>query len=303
MQLLVKAFVEFLGTFVLVHAVCLAFNQVSMSASPALASGLCLAFLVYSFGHISGGHFNPAVSTGVWIGGGCDFMTWAMYLFAQFTGGIVGGVVAAKVATDGPFPVFSSENHDEGLWMEFLFTFIMVTTHLNCSLTMNGSYADNSFFGMAVGFVFIVAMFLQSYVPAHFGRTFSSGALNPALFIGANIGSKIFGDRSLTASALVPDVGGKYWAYFLLAEFSACIIAGWFFVMTEQCVVAHHKGYGSTTEEETTEVVNKPSGGYRAEVLPAEISFEQGNHAIPTNYGNGQGQPAYVIGSQVEMTY
>jgi len=295
LQLVIKSFVEFLGTFILVHAVCLSFNQMSSHASPALAAGFTLVFLVYTFGHVSGGHFNPAVSTGVWIGGGLDFVTWGLYIFAQFAGGIVGGVISAKVATDGPFPVYTSEGHDEGLWLEFLFTFALVTAFLNSSLTINGSYSENSFFGLAVGLVFVVALYLQTFTDVAPGFTVSSGALNPALFLGANIGSIVFGDRGF-ARVLDLNVEGKYWALFLFIEFLAAVVAGFFFVVTEQWIVAENKGYGSDTEE-TTEVVEKV-------IEPAGYGNQNyGNNAPAQNYGNNAPAQNYGNAQNVEMTY
>lgn len=97
---------EFLGTFVLVLGGCGA--AVLAAAVPelgigyagvALAFGLTLVAGIYALGHISGGHFNPAVTVGLWLGqrfGGRDVLP---YIIVQVIGGIAAGGVLLAIAS------------------------------------------------------------------------------------------------------------------------------------------------------------------------------------------------------------
>lgn len=95
-----KYFAEFLGTFWLVFGGCgsavlaAAFPQLGIGfAGVALAFGLSVLTAAYALGHISGGHFNPAVSVGLWVGGRFDAKDLIPYIVAQ----VVGATAAAFV--------------------------------------------------------------------------------------------------------------------------------------------------------------------------------------------------------------
>jgi aquaporin Z len=92
-----KLLAEAIGTFTLVSAVC---GSALFSAPAggglvgvAFAVGLSVLTMAYAVGHISGGHFNPAVTLGLWAGGRCKTEDLAPYIIAQ----VIGGVVAAGV--------------------------------------------------------------------------------------------------------------------------------------------------------------------------------------------------------------
>ena len=72
---------EFIGTFV--------FLTVILTTGQALPIGLALAAAIYFGGSISGGHFNPAVSTMMLIKGAIGVETWIAYVIAQILGGIL----------------------------------------------------------------------------------------------------------------------------------------------------------------------------------------------------------------------
>ena len=93
-----KLFAEFFGTFWLVFGGCgsavfaAAFPELGIGfAGVALAFGLTVLTMAYAVGHISGGHFNPAVSLGLWAGGKFDAKELPGYIVAQ----VVGAIVAA----------------------------------------------------------------------------------------------------------------------------------------------------------------------------------------------------------------
>jgi aquaporin Z len=95
-----KYFAEFIGTFWLVFGGCgsavlaAAFPELGIGfVGVALAFGLTVLTGAYALGHISGGHFNPAVSIGLWVGGRFNAKDLAPYIIAQ----VVGGIFAAFI--------------------------------------------------------------------------------------------------------------------------------------------------------------------------------------------------------------
>lgn len=68
----------------------------------ALAFGLTVMAGIYAVGHISGGHFNPAVSIGLAIAGRTEWKHIPGYIVSQILGGLVGAAVVFLVAADGP---------------------------------------------------------------------------------------------------------------------------------------------------------------------------------------------------------
>src|SRR4051794_36892204 len=66
------------------------------------AFGLTVLTMAYAFGHISGGHFNPAVTVGLWVGKRFDGPSVLPYIGAQLVGGILGAAVVYGIATGQP---------------------------------------------------------------------------------------------------------------------------------------------------------------------------------------------------------
>ncbi|MGL4542089.1 MAG: aquaporin Z [Polymorphobacter sp.] len=104
-----RLFAEFFGTFWLVFGGCgsavlaAAFPELGIGfAGVALAFGLTVLTMAYAVGHISGGHFNPAVTIGLWAGGRIPGRDIAPYVTAQVIGGIVASFVLLQVASGHP---------------------------------------------------------------------------------------------------------------------------------------------------------------------------------------------------------
>lgn len=99
-----KYVAEFLGTFGLVLGGCgtavFAGSHVGF-AGVALAFGLTVLVGAYAFGHISGAHFNPAVSLGLWIGGKMETKDLLPYMIAQILGAIVAALILYLVLIFG----------------------------------------------------------------------------------------------------------------------------------------------------------------------------------------------------------
>lgn len=106
MKLSQKLAAEFIGTFWLVLGGCgsavlaAAFPEVGIGLlGVSLAFGLTVMTLIYGLGHISGAHFNPAVSVGLWIGGRFDSKELIPYIVAQVVGGIAGAGILYAIAS------------------------------------------------------------------------------------------------------------------------------------------------------------------------------------------------------------
>lgn len=123
-----KLLAEFFGTFWLVFGGCgsaifaAAFPGLGIGfAGVALAFGLTVVTMAYAVGHISGGHFNPAVSVGLWIGGRFKSSELAGYIIVQVLGAIAAATVLYIIAsgapgfsTDGGFAANGYGEHSPG---------------------------------------------------------------------------------------------------------------------------------------------------------------------------------------------
>ncbi|HXY32217.1 MAG TPA: aquaporin [Gemmatimonadaceae bacterium] len=183
---------EFIGTFFLVLTVGLTVVRGTQFAG--LAIGCSLMIMVYMGGHISGGHYNPAVSLAVWLRGKLPTKELAPYWISQLLGAIVASLVVlfvlGKTFTAAPGADVTST---AALLIELLFTFALALVVLNVA-TSQGT-AGNSFYGLAIGFTIVVA--------AYAGGPISGGAFNPAVGLGPMIVNAMFGGGSL----------GNMWIY------------------------------------------------------------------------------------------
>jgi aquaporin Z len=171
-----KYVTEFIGTFGLVFTVgCAVMTAGSLAP---LAIGAVLMVLVYAGGHISGGHYNPAVTLGVFLRGkmprGDVWPYWAAQFVAAFLAAwlakftINPGIVQA-VSINGAHGAFSA------MFAEFFFTFALVYVVLNTATSKN--QPGNQFFGLAIGFTVGAGAFAVGSI--------SVGAFNPAVAFGA----------------------------------------------------------------------------------------------------------------------
>jgi aquaporin Z len=132
-------FAEFLGTFTLVFIGAFA---VAVTATPdtnasvlvpALAHGLILVGLASAYGGISGGHFNPAVTLAMLVGGKIDVVKAAIYMVVQFVGSIVAAFALVAILPD-PFNYgqttgsLTATNVGNAVLMEAFLTFLLVST-------------------------------------------------------------------------------------------------------------------------------------------------------------------------------
>lgn len=175
-----KLLTELLGTFFLLTVIALA-GPIGPLAP--LAIGGMLMALVYMGGHVSGAHYNPAVSLGVFLRGKIGVAELAGYWVAQLVGAALafafGYLVSGRSGGIHPGP---HVHWLSALAVETAFTLALVTVVLNVALTEQTR--GNSFYGLAIGAVIAAAAFV--------GGPISGGAYNPAVGFGATFGSAVF---------------------------------------------------------------------------------------------------------------
>jgi len=171
-----KYLVEFVGTFFLVFTVgCTVVGNGAGALAP-LAIGSALMVMVFAGGHISGGHYNPAVTLGVWLRGKCESKDVAPYMISQIIGAVL-AALAVKYLKAGAAVTPMSLSTLPALLAEFLFTFALVFVVLNTA-TAKGT-AGNSFYGLAIGFTVMTGAFAVGNI--------SGGAFNPAVAMGISV--------------------------------------------------------------------------------------------------------------------
>ena len=171
-----KLVVEFIGTFFLVFTVCMATNpKTGAGALAPLAIGAVLMVMVFAGGHISGGHYNPAVSTAVLLRGKMTSDEWVPYVVTQLIAGLIAALIARAAAGAGHAGSFAGVG--KMLIVEFLFTFALAYVVLNVA-TARGT-EGNSFYGLAIGFTVAAGAFAVGGI--------SGGAFNPAVAFGASV--------------------------------------------------------------------------------------------------------------------
>jgi len=164
---------EFIGTFFLVFTVCAA--ALSGASLAPLAIGAVLAAMVFAGGHISGGHYNPAVSLAAFVRGRLGIVDLACYTAAQLLAGVVAAYAAKYVVavhTDR-FTIASSDLLRAFL-AELLLTFALAYVVLNVATSKD--HPKNSFYGLAIGLTVLAGAVAVGGV--------SGGAFNPAVGIG-----------------------------------------------------------------------------------------------------------------------
>lgn len=165
---------EFIGTFFLVLTVGLTVvGEVSLAP---LAIGASLMVMVYMGGHVSGAHYNPAVSLAVLLrgkmGSAGEFVG---YVASQLAGAAVAALVVYGVLEKSFVPAPAQQaSITSALLVEILYTFALALVVLNSAASAKTH--GNSFYGLAIGFTIVVAAFA--------GGPISGGAFNPAVGLG-----------------------------------------------------------------------------------------------------------------------
>jgi aquaporin Z len=171
-----KYLVEFIGTFFLVFTVGATVIPPGVGLFAPLAIGASLMVMVFAGGHVSGGHFNPAVTLAVWLRGRLPARDVIPYWIAQIAAAFVAAWLMHFFKLEG-----SAQELPIGVKAafaaEFIFTFALAWVVLNTA-TAKGT-AGNSFYGLAIGMTVMVGAFAVGNV--------SGGAFNPAVATGITL--------------------------------------------------------------------------------------------------------------------
>src|SRR5579862_4944845 len=171
-----KYLTEFIGTFFLVLTIGCSVVIGGAGVIAPLAIGSALMVMIYAGGHVSGGHYNPAVTLGVWVRGRCATADVIPYWIAQLIGAAVAAVVLNYLKGDiSAKPMVLKTG--PALLAEFLFTFALVYVVINTA-TAKGT-ANNSFYGLAIGFTVLAGAFSVGSI--------SGAAFNPAVAVGISV--------------------------------------------------------------------------------------------------------------------
>ncbi len=181
---------EMIGTFFLVFTI----GMASGSLAP-IAIGSALMVMIYMGGHVSGAHYNPAVTIGVFLRGAMEKGDVAPYIAAQIVGAALAAIVV-QIMTQGTFaPAPGVEGVAAPLLAEILMTFALVLVILNVATSK--ATEGNSYYGLAIGFTVTVGAFAVGGV--------SGGAFNPAVGTGPILIDSLMGDGGF----------GNLWLYWV----------------------------------------------------------------------------------------
>jgi aquaporin Z len=176
----VKYAVEAIGTFFLVFTVGAAVGSGSPLAP--LGIGAVLMVMIYAGGHLSGGHYNPAVTMAVLMRRRIGLRDAVAYWVVQFGAGLLAAVVVRTVVdptrtATAAGMTLTGRTLVAAFVVELLFTFALCYVVLNVATSKH--HPDNSFYGLAIGFTVVAGAFAVGAI--------SGGAFNPAVSLGAAV--------------------------------------------------------------------------------------------------------------------
>ena len=148
----------------------------------ALAHGLAIAVMVSAVGHVSGGHFNPAITVGAWVTRRIETGVAVAYVAAQLAGALLGALALRLVLPGSAWdpvvlgtPLVSPGIADwQAIAIEAILTFFLVWVVFATALDPEGAFGKIA--GLAIGFTIAMDMMM--------GGPFTSAAMNPARSIG-----------------------------------------------------------------------------------------------------------------------
>lgn len=174
---------EFIGTFTLVFigvgAIAMASDGSAGLLAIALAHGLALVVMISALGAISGGHFNPAVSIGLWLAGKISAPTFVAYVIAQVLGAAAAAALILVALPDqvravsvGTPALAAGVGSASALILEAVLTFFLVFVVYGTAVDRRAPKLGGLFIGLTVTMGILVA------------GPVTGGALNPARHLG-----------------------------------------------------------------------------------------------------------------------
>jgi aquaporin Z len=169
-----KYAVELIGTFFLVFTV--GASVIAGSAFAPLAIGAVIMVMVYAGGHVSGGHYNPAITMAALVRGRVGVRDAVGYWVAQLVGGLIAALVVDWVVQRAPTTPQTLSGHAliAAVVVELLFTFALCYVVLNVATSKDTT--NNSFYGLAIGFTVVAGAIAVGGI--------SGAAFNPAVALG-----------------------------------------------------------------------------------------------------------------------
>ena len=217
-----KLVAEFVGTFALIFfgagSICAdQFLRTSSNGQVglgllgiALAYGLTMGIMVISLGHISGGHFNPAVTIGYWVTRKISTFDTVTYWIVQLAGGISAAYLLRRLPVDvwGPVQLGTPDlasgiSRTSGMIFEAVTTFFLVFVVFATAVDERGVF--NKMAGLAVGMTVTIGVL--------FGGPFTGAALNPARAFGPALAANHWTNN------------GVYW----IGPLAGGVAAGWLY--------------------------------------------------------------------------
>ena len=172
-----KYVAEFIGTFFLTLTVCTAVLKGAPLAP--LGIGAVLMVMIFAGGHVSGAHFNPAVTVAVFLRGKMPARDIAPYMVSQAVGAALAAGAARWLAGSNPNPAFTATGSHlaTAVFAELLFTFALAYVVLNVATSKD--HPNNSFYGLAIGFTVLAGAITVGPI--------SGGVFNPAVGVGVTL--------------------------------------------------------------------------------------------------------------------
>jgi len=217
-----KLVAEFVGTFALIFfgAGSICADQYLRTSSNgqiglgllgiALAYGLAMGIMVTSLGHISGGHFNPAITIGYWVTRKLSTFDTVAYWIAQLAGGVAAAYLLRRLPVDvwGPVQLGTPDlasgiSRTNGMIFEAVMTFFLVFVVFATAVDERGAF--NKVAGFAAGMAVTIGVL--------FGEPFTGAALNPARAFGPALAANHWTNS------------GVYW----IGPLAGGVAAGWLY--------------------------------------------------------------------------
>ena len=201
-----KYITEIIVTFFLVLIIGLTGNPIAI--------GLGLAVLVYMGAHISGAHYNPAVTLAMYINDQIDIKESGKYVASQLIGSVIAVFILTELGQDS-FSVVSKTTEIQSFFVaEILFTFLLVFVILNVAL--NKDLKGNQFYGLAIGLTVTAGAFSVGDI--------SGAVLNPAVSFGPSLMSfidpQVIGDNVSSSD---------FFVYFLITGITGSVLASYLY--------------------------------------------------------------------------
>jgi aquaporin Z len=183
-----KLTVEAIGTFFLVFTIGMVVLEPAGGPLGPFAIAATLMVMVYAGGHVSGAHYNPAVTLAALIRGAATIHEAIGYWVFQLVAAALSAMVVGWIKGGGPLTVMTLDL-PKTLAVEFIFTFALADVVLNVA-TAKG-VEGNSYYGLAIGFTVLAGAYAVGPI--------SGGAFNPAVGIGPTLFQSLLGRGSMAA--------------------------------------------------------------------------------------------------------